>query len=230
MKKDERAAINMEERTRNWYRLSDGTVRMLLVQEGAPVPTCKKGCAACCSQMTLMSLPEGVTLAAHLLAPEQRDLLRDFKRDLSETLEKLKLLGTSHASWPERRQAWFEANQPCLLLSKRGLCRAYDLRPTACRLYMVASDPALCAVRPVAEVAQLDLREEQARSFAAMKKVTTAEELPMVAAPLPVAIAWGLRFKTSGYRAFKEWFEALDADHVLSPAFWAKAMDALAFQ
>lgn len=230
MKKDERPAMDMEERARSWYRLSDGTVRMLLAQEGSPVPTCQKGCSACCSQMTLVSLPEGVTLASFLLEKEQKGLLRDFKSNLSETLEKLKLLGASHTTWPERRQAWFEANQPCLLLSKKGLCRAYDVRPTACRLYFVASDPALCAVRPVAEVQQLDLREEQARSFAAMKKVTLAEELPMVAAPLPVAVAWGFRLKTAGFRAFKEWFEALDADHVLSPAFWVKAMDALSFK
>lgn len=107
--------------------------------------TCTKGCDACCSQPIYVTEPEGLLIA--------EELLHDMPR-LKEALPRLKaeaLYGQQFGPIPGDdfcgmdRYAYWDGRHPCAFLDKEAhLCTIYPIRPVACRVWFVKSDPKLC--------------------------------------------------------------------------------------
>ncbi len=92
---------------------------------------CGKGCSACCRMWVGITQDE-----AQLLAQRVREGVVIDSRRLA--LQAACPDPTSHFQLgPESAR--------CVFLGRDGACRVHEDRPSACRLVLVASDPALCA-------------------------------------------------------------------------------------
>lgn len=109
---------------------------------------CKIGCAHCCEQMVLISIPEGLHIA--LRYPE---VVREVWQKLDRHEKLAKTLGINNDSIniyddscrAERdrfHEAWWNERETCAFLdAKTKTCRIYDARPLACRNYVVTDHP-----------------------------------------------------------------------------------------
>lgn len=95
--------------------------------------SCKVGCSFCCNIQVMISDDE-----ADLLY----ELVRDGKVDVDlSRLEKQKDWGED--DYPNN---YLSGDAACVFLDKdTKTCKIYEDRPTACRTYFVASDPAQCS-------------------------------------------------------------------------------------
>lgn len=127
-----------------------------------PAYACRAGCAWCCYQLVEVTPLEAVILVEYLRATLPED---DFAalRDQVAGLD-----GVTRGMNQDER---FELRRPCALLDAQGRCRAYDVRPLACRGYN-STDADKCreAVDKVEEI--VDTLADSARlkffGFAAM--------------------------------------------------------------
>ncbi len=97
---------------------------------------CGKGCSACCRVRVGITADEAALLA---------DLVRN---GLTIDRERLVL----QAACPDAA-AHFQlplTEACCVFLGEDGACRIHEDRPSACRLVLVASDPAFCATTDLA--------------------------------------------------------------------------------
>jgi Fe-S-cluster containining protein len=107
---------------------------------------CTKGCAACCQQLIVSTLPE----ARHVVAARPALV----ESVLPTLIEQDALGGRLSAGLgdvvrdPVARQElcerWWDAKQMCVFLSADNECKIYADRPYACRSYFVTSDPQSC--------------------------------------------------------------------------------------
>ena len=126
-------------------------------EEGLQV-TCKPGCTHCCHLLVEVAWEEAVELAKWIMAqPLDRQI--HFKKKISDSAvgareifqrkeETHKYLKPTHLDMDIPDDVFdiyfYEKVRPCPMLED-DRCVAYESRPTACRLHMVTSDPALCA-------------------------------------------------------------------------------------
>jgi Fe-S-cluster containining protein len=108
------------------------------VEEVRRLPlACEEGCSYCCrGTPVLVSAPEAIALATHLRktrTPQELEALRE-------------RVAAAHARVRDLDvDARAEAKEACPLLdTERGVCTAYEARPTACRAYN-SCDRSRCA-------------------------------------------------------------------------------------
>lgn len=110
---------------------TDAMVRATLRTPGSSRPSCRKGCDSCCHLSVRVTRQEAVTL-------------RRYMRDRSMTIHEARL--ERQAETGDDLDAFAAlpvADRRCVFLAD-GSCRVYDVRPMACRKYMVKTDPQLC--------------------------------------------------------------------------------------
>lgn len=103
---------------------------MLATSVHAKDVQCRKGCSACCRMHVDVFLQEAV-------------LLHMFAREASIEIDKARLARQAE----KNLSTWFELapeDRRCVFLSDQGACRVHEHRPTACRKYLVKTDPAMC--------------------------------------------------------------------------------------
>lgn len=118
--------------------------RLLEHDPNAHRVTCKRGCNACCFLHVHADRHEGELLASYAI---EEGLELDVERMRRQA-------GRDDDTWRELARE----DQRCVFNDPAtGDCRAYEHRPTACRKYLVVSDPDLCDTErhPGGEVGQL---------------------------------------------------------------------------
>lgn len=144
-----RRYLAMAARTREAYRQIDAHMVDGCERAGL-VPSCTRGCAACCNQFVGCTLPEATAILARFgrlvdeLAPrlrEERDAFISVAQEAGISAEAVP--GTTVRD--VLAVLWWEKRRPCVFLGENNDCRIYDARPAACRTYLVKSDPSLCA-------------------------------------------------------------------------------------
>jgi hypothetical protein len=86
-------------------------------------------------------------------------------------------------------QAWYKIGIPCPLLVN-GMCAAYDVRPVACSLHHVLSDPEACDGSSAAAKSYEPYRMPKiyAQFIAALDSAIKPGSVLRVSAPLPLAL------------------------------------------
>ncbi|MHC4551949.1 MAG: YkgJ family cysteine cluster protein [Planctomycetota bacterium] len=110
--------------------------------------SCRKGCAACCSYLVGLSMPEVFQVRKELSLMPADDRLPILKSSVYATRTILKQQKTlprvdDHADQQQISDWYMKMNLRCPLL-QNGLCSIYDQRPLACREYFVQSTPDWC--------------------------------------------------------------------------------------
>lgn len=153
-----------------------------------PVP-CRKGCAACCSYLVPLSVPEAFHLREEVLAmPEGKrksvlDLfLSRAGRILKEKPEDADLMNINHLS------NWYaNLELTCPFLSD-NLCTVYDKRPIACREYLVESSEILCRPGEQGGFHKVDLPVSVLECLG--KLSAELEQTEVEAIMMPLALPW----------------------------------------
>ena len=110
--------------------------------------SCRKGCAACCSYLVALSMPEVFRLRQEFSQMPADDRIPILKSCVYAARKILKQENTgphiNEYSGLQQISDWYMGlNLQCPLL-KNGLCSIYDQRPLACREYFVQSPPDWC--------------------------------------------------------------------------------------
>lgn len=126
--------------------------------------SCSMGCCACCSYLIPLSLPEVFSLWDELLAMDEQRRLQlgerfteSTRRLFSQPFAPADIDGDGHANIVHQMGQWYaELELPCPLL-ENALCSEYEIRPLACREYMVISSPEHCQGRSPHPATRIDL-------------------------------------------------------------------------
>lgn len=113
--------------------------------------SCRRGCAACCSQMVFDVKPVEVEdLGRHLRrtgrAEETLAALR-LRRDRYDRVRRdhPREPGESDDDWIERvARAFWGVGHPCVFLDEDGACSIHEHRPQSCRRFLVHGPADLC--------------------------------------------------------------------------------------
>lgn len=108
----------------------DASVANTLKTKNGRKVQCRRGCASCCKLHVSITREEAALL---LIAAEQEEIPIDWARVERQSEHNL-------ATWKDQGPA----DQRCVFLDSRNECSVYEYRPTACRKYLVASDPKNC--------------------------------------------------------------------------------------
>jgi len=170
--------------------------------------SCKKGCASCCHQLLMVTIPEAMIVISHVMMSDYRianQFVQQFNKKGGEQI-KLSLELMAESSQEVRATKWWQLQQPCLLLKESdNTCGAYMARPPACRTYAVISDPAKCKEMD-SKVLCCDVVPFEAMAFEVSKQVATDMRIPDVLMPFPIALKWAiLAFETSLGELRKQW-------------------------
>jgi Fe-S-cluster containining protein len=164
--------------------------------DGMKLTCTSSGCAGCCYQLVLITLPEGVAIAEYLLSDAQRQskipgLMHSFFRQLQQ-VEPSKSI----------RQDYFRKKVACSFLDEANCCTIYSVRPGACRYHAVVSDKALCASVEDVMVSKVDVRSLDVVLVSEASRVSKQLKLPLFVAPLPAVVPWALKLLIEGRAAF----------------------------
>ena len=128
-------------------------------EEGEQV-SCRKGCNHCCHLLVEVSWSEAMEIAQWLntLTEAKRDhFLSRIKENagvarglFSQSKKDKQYVGCvqddeTEISDTTHDQYFYGEKRPCPFLGEAGECQAYSVRPSACRMHLVTSEPALCA-------------------------------------------------------------------------------------
>jgi Fe-S-cluster containining protein len=107
------------------------------------VPTCRRGCAACCRHPVPLAIPEAFMLARMVagLPAARRERLLDAFEQARSRLDAAGLAGTALLS---SAHAYRAASIDCPFLEHEQ-CSIHEWRPGACREHLALSAPARCA-------------------------------------------------------------------------------------
>lgn len=118
------------------------------VQNGERPVSCRKGCAACCSYLVPLSLPEVFRMREEFAAmpaddriPILKSAVRAAIRILRQDITEPEINGDSDLQQISRWYAGLDIACPFL---SDGICCIYEQRPLACREYFVTSQPNWC--------------------------------------------------------------------------------------
>jgi Fe-S-cluster containining protein len=154
--------------------------------------SCTAGCCACCYYLIPLSLPEAFCLWDELLGrPEARRAeLGDRLTAATQKLLSEPFMPSSDATgeMADQMGAWYASLElPCPLL-ENALCSEYDIRPLACREYMVISPPEHCDGRSSQKATRIDLPVSIAESC--MELAATMEGREPEGVILTSMLAW----------------------------------------
>lgn len=153
--------------------------------------TCRKGCASCCNLLVYISLPEAVAIAEKVLEDPARTA--DVLRKCYEQIQKLHL----------DADKYFRQAVPCMFLDESKACTVYDVRPMPCRHHYVVSPPEDCS--PLVDGKTIvRLNTQKADVFVTQEslRVSKQRQIPLLLAPIPVAVMWATKLLTEGEAAF----------------------------
>lgn len=103
--------------------------------------TCKKACSACCHQEIPVYIFEAAEIVNYLR--KNPDAI-DIKQLNKHVRWSARSSGDGNYGWGNSK----DLNElRCPALSKEGLCNIYEVRPLACRNYVVKSHPSACDIR-----------------------------------------------------------------------------------
>lgn len=128
-----------------------------LKEEKTPI-TCKKGCDHCCHLLVEISYEESEALVDWINKKGEKDKERIISKVLNSAKEAKSIFNRKKSrkkflkpysgedSFDDEAydEYFYEKKRPCPFLSN-GMCEAYEVRPTPCRLHLVTSDPNLCS-------------------------------------------------------------------------------------
>lgn len=148
--------------------------------------SCSKGCAACCR------LPVSATIAEALLIFEALEKTGD-KLLLQSVMKEANAQADLVMAGGITKESWWAKQVACPLLGpSTNLCRAYDLRPEACRMHFVVSPMENCQPGAVdGNTLQLNFSETSKRQWMA-EIMATNEELGVNSSPMPMGLALSL--------------------------------------
>jgi len=180
-------------------RLCDASLRKLHA-EGGDVP-CRKGCAACCSYLVPLSVPEAFRLQEDLsaLPPEQaKAMLHACLAAAGKILEQRPgdfcsegPLGTNSPEETGRIGQWYAGlSLPCPFLSGDA-CVSYKDRPIACREHFVTSPAALCLAGATPEPSVVPMPVSVLECLGEL--AAELEQREVEAVMLPLALPWTLK-------------------------------------
>lgn len=163
------------------------------IESQTAVASCSKGCYYCCQDIIMVSFPEAVAIAEHLLKNTQF-WATNMETMLAKIYAQLRLL--SGAVPPEE----VPETVSCIFLNtEEKTCDVYDARPNRCRTLFVESDPELCKAGSGAEPAVVDLESISTDILAQARRVAKqVGGVPMGVYPLPVAFSWAMKALTEG--------------------------------
>lgn len=139
------------------HQQTDEHIAQLLAKDPrAKDVQCRKGCSACC----------------HLnvdVFPQEAQLLLAVVAEQGITIDEAKLARQAGKTLDAWRELPHE-DRACVFLGADQTCQVYEHRPSACRKYLVVTDPALCDVQknPGRQVARLFHIETEIMFSAAM--------------------------------------------------------------
>ncbi len=152
---------------------------------------CDKKCAACCSYLVPLSIPEILYLHDEIqsLSPERR---RHFwENSLSVAAQLLK--GSSSEAVDGESSlaavgAWYSDKQVACPFLEQDLCAIYEHRPLACREYLVTTPASACSPEAMGHVEKPEL---PCSVLEALGKVAAQlEGTPVEAIMLPLMLPW----------------------------------------
>jgi Fe-S-cluster containining protein len=164
---------------------------------------CREGCAHCCYQFTVTTIPEAFYVIGDLIQTpfgmknligkihilnEQADFLKDYSED--------KLL--------RYRTEWFEARKRCVFLDDLDRCIVYKTRPSICKSYLILGDPELCKGPVSQKIKHLNQLPAILGILDASKKVARDMKLPWEPFPFPQAILWAILGYHNGVGAVRQ--------------------------
>jgi Fe-S-cluster containining protein len=111
-------------------------------------PTCKKGCSHCCRQLVMAAPLEGMALLHFIqneIPVDKQQRIIDRTKDWFNWREKElpRHISESKKDVMKESAAHYNFGPHCPLLED-GICTIYEVRPMACRVFYVTSDPRGC--------------------------------------------------------------------------------------
>lgn len=103
--------------------------------------SCRRGCSHCCYQIVGTTVLEAVSLAGWVLDTFAPPNLAALRAQLKTEADAIDAAG----GIMKYRKEYLSEHRACVFLDSAGECAVYELRPIACRAYMVVSPPADCA-------------------------------------------------------------------------------------
>lgn len=95
--------------------------------------SCTPGCSSCCSRMIHITVAEALVMWTYL---SNDNKLKEVLKRAEELISISRI--TNHTSW-------FKMKLVCPILDpKTKLCLSYAVRPSACSIHFVSSDPSIC--------------------------------------------------------------------------------------
>jgi len=150
--------------------------------------TCQKGCNHCCHYPVLVSILEGVSLFRWIA--DQGLWRKDLKDKLQEAHRKV---------WGLSPSVWMLSMTPCPLLTKEGLCGAYEARPFVCRTTLSIGDPHYCHPHRFAEGAGIVSRNAVDVELQEVEnRLLKSAKLTLLRVPLSTAVLMGEKLCKEG--------------------------------
>lgn len=164
--------------------------------------SCKKGCAACCRQLIVISLVEARALAkfvADMPEPRQSEIRARFaqaarrfaeigalERDISGDQDSVEfpLIETDRQ---RLGAAWFSRQIACPFLENES-CGVYESRPLVCREYQVTSPSEACSRLYRVPVERIETSAPLGQSLA--RATGKIAGVPVAMIPLVMALQW----------------------------------------
>lgn len=149
-------------------------IRLSLIGEEVP---CKVGCNHCCSRLIYISMAEAIIIRNYLVKNGLWADVEKRAKDLQDFAMKLDSV------------TWFTMNLKCPIMNPNtGKCEAYEVRPPACSVHFVLSDPSSCdpwstEKMSYAQFDMIDLFEDFAKSLQ-----RTCGDNMMIPLPIPIAL------------------------------------------
>ena len=167
---------------------------------GTPI-TCKRGCHGCCYQLVAATYAEGLAIARYLFA------VRGATKELVDAI-----FDAAKSQEASDKTKWYESRTPCTFLDEKTKnCTIYPVRPSACRSYLVTSDPAICYGPPDVDATVINhipsslAAVKAAVAFdEAMKPMTGVSGMFRVFNTLPEAVLFGIGLIVNGLQSRKQ--------------------------
>lgn len=171
--------------TRRLFESLDAAVEQKTKAMGV---TCRKGCAHCCYLLAVITFPDAIVLADHLL---NRPDWEAWLPRLRESSERADYEGICFDNY-------FDKRIPCVFLDGGNTCRVYSARPSQCRYHVVTSDPVECShFAPTGRITQIDMTQlELMVAFSAL--VADPETGTPICGPIPLMTLFAMGILAEG--------------------------------